>query len=92
MTMAAAGVTADLLLRLLKPAGGRMIRLRIFAFATPAAVYVLYFVALRLADGLWWSIHLSAGSIVLAGIMGWLLSYVAVPPEVPEEAEVLTRR
>ncbi|HKW91416.1 MAG TPA: hypothetical protein VJX92_05915 [Methylomirabilota bacterium] len=85
LATAAAGLIADLLLRLLKP-GGRVLRLRFFAFAVPTVLYLFYFVTLRLVDGLWWTIHLSAGSIVLAGILGWLLSYVAVPPAEPDGA------
>ena len=88
--MVAGGLIADLLLRLLKPGGG-MVRLRIFAFAVPTVLYLLYFIVLRFVEGLWWTIHLSAGTIVLAGILGWLLSYVAAPPEEPNGAAPATR-
>jgi hypothetical protein len=84
--MVAAGLIADLLVRLLKPGGG-MVRLRIFAFTVPTVLYLLYFIVVRLVDGLWWTIHLSAGTIVLAGLLGWLLSYVAAPPQEPSAAE-----
>jgi Tol biopolymer transport system component len=72
---AAAGVIADALLYWL---GTR--RPRLVAFAIPAIFYVGYFVALGIVDGLGWTIHLWAGSIVLAGIVGWLLSFLVLPP------------
>lgn len=75
-----AGVGADLLLRLLDPSPERPTQLRLFAFAVPAVLYALYFLALLLTGGLWWSIHLWAGSIALAGVVGWLLSYLVAPP------------
>jgi len=90
LAMVAGGLIADLLLRLLKPGGG-MVRLRIFAFAVPTVLYLLYFIVLRFVEGLWWTIHLSAGTIVLAGILGWLLSYVAAPPEEPNGTAPATR-
>jgi dipeptidyl aminopeptidase/acylaminoacyl peptidase len=55
-------------------------RPRLVAFAIPAIFYAGYFVALGIVDGLGWTIHLWAGSIVLAGIVGWLLSYLDLPP------------
>jgi hypothetical protein len=30
--------------------------------------------------GIRWSIHLWMGSLLLTGIVGWLLSFVALPP------------
>jgi len=34
---------------------------------------------LFLLGGVWWQIHLWAGGIVLAGVTGWLVSYLIVP-------------
>ncbi len=39
-----------------------------------------YFVSLLLTDGIWWSAHLWLGSIVLCGFVGWLVSYLVMPP------------
>jgi hypothetical protein len=78
--LAAAGVVADLLLWLLRPSAQRPLALRLFAFAVPAVFYLVYFLGLMLTDGVWWSVHLWSGAIVLAGIVGWLLSYLPVPP------------
>ena len=76
----AAGLIADLLLRLLKPSAERPVALRIFACAVPTILYGLYFVAMIVdGGGIEWSVHLWAGSTVMAGIVGVLLSYLVVP-------------
>lgn len=80
-----AGLGADLLLRGLKPSVARPGALRLFAFAVPILLYTLYFLALMLTKGIWWSVHLWTGSIVLAGIVGLLMSYLVAPPPDPAE-------
>ena len=80
LAVVAAGVVADGLLQLLKPLSARIISLRVFAFALPALIIGFYLGALELTARVWWAIHLSAGSIVIAGGIGLLLSYLAVPP------------
>jgi hypothetical protein len=37
--------------------------------------------------GWWWSVHLWTGAIVLAGLVGWLLSYLILPPQEPREED-----
>jgi len=75
------GMTGDVLIWLLKPSEQRPEAFRLFAFAFPAILYALYFVALAFTGGgIWWSIHLWGGVIALAGIVGWLLSYLVIPP------------
>lgn len=76
----AGGLSADVMHGLLRPTAGRPAALRIFAFVVPALFYLCYFIALILTEGIAWSVHLWAGSIVLAGLAGWLLSYLLVPP------------
>jgi hypothetical protein len=77
-----AGLVADSLYAALR--GGRfrgsLLGFRLFAFGVPVVFYLLYYLTLEATTGIWWSIHLWLGSVVLAGIAGWLLSYVAVPP------------
>jgi hypothetical protein len=75
-----AGLGGDLLVRWLQPSSLRPLRLRLFAGALPALYYALYFLGLKLTTGVWWSIHLWTGAIVLAGLVGWLLSYLLLPP------------
>lgn len=77
---ALAGFLADVLLRVLNPSMERPVALRIFAFAVPAILYTLYFLTLLLTVGIAWTTHLWTGTIVLAGVVGLLLSYLVVPP------------
>jgi hypothetical protein len=79
-----AGMMADGLLYLLRPAAERSWRFRLFAFTVPVVFYLLYFSALWLMYGYWWSVHLWTGTIVLGGLAGWLLSYLIVPPQEPQ--------
>ena len=78
-----AGLVADFLLRALRPSVERPTPLRLFAFAVPAMLYMLYFIALLLTVGIGWSIHLWVGVIILAGVIGLLLSYLVAPPAYP---------
>jgi hypothetical protein len=43
-------------------------------------LYTLYFLAAYLTEGIYWTIHMWMGCVVLAAIAGWLLSFVAVAP------------
>ena len=74
----AAGILADLLLALLKPSVERRRRLYLFAVAVPVILYALYFLALHVTQEIGWSIHLWLGALVLAGLSGWLVSYLYV--------------
>jgi hypothetical protein len=78
-----AGLVADVLVWRLQPSLQRPEMLRLFAFAVPLVFYLLYFATLGLLQGITWSIHLWLGSCVLAGVVGLLLSYVMVGPQVP---------
>ncbi len=75
-----AGLLADLLIWWLKPTRTRPVAFRVTAFLIPFVFYGLYFVVLSLTKGISWSIHLWMGSIVLAGIIGLLMSYLLIPP------------
>ena len=75
-----AGLAADLLLWRLGPSPERPKTIRIFAFSIPAVLYALYFLTLALTGGVSWPVELWAGSILLAGAVGVLLSYLTVPP------------
>jgi Tol biopolymer transport system component len=76
----AAGLFADLLLWRLKPSVTRLLEFRLFAFVVPLVYYGMYFLVLVLTKGVDWTIHLWMGSIVIAGIIGLLLSYLLIPP------------
>jgi hypothetical protein len=76
-----AGLAGDLLLARLRPSPRRLGALRLFAFAVPFVAQSLYVLTVLLTKGLWWSVHLCAGSAILAGTAGWLLSYLVASPE-----------
>jgi hypothetical protein len=80
LAMIAAAAIAEFVLR---PDGAKTGRLRRFAFVTPVLILGVYFAVMSLAEGLGWSIHLWAGLMALSGVVGWLLSYLAVPPAIP---------
>jgi hypothetical protein len=80
-----AGLVGDALLALLRPSALRPGALRLFAFVVPTVYYLAYFIDLMLTQGTWWSIHAWLGASVMAGIVGWLLSYMIVPPAGPRE-------
>lgn len=75
-----AGLAADTLLHGLRPSAQRQAQLRWFAFLVPAVLYLFYYLMLILTEGIVWTVHVWTGIIVEAGIAGWLLSYLIVPP------------
>lgn len=87
------GLAADLLYQRLHPAEERPESIRVFAFVVPAILYLCYFLNLAIVEPLrfqsriTWSVHFWAGSIVLAGIVGFLLSYAMFPPLTPMEKQ-----
>jgi hypothetical protein len=81
-----AGAAGDLLLLALRPSPIRTRELRIFAFAFPTLLWALYFAVLIKAGGVWWPVHLVAGSPLLAGVTGVLVSLLVVPPAASREA------
>ncbi|MCB8953406.1 MAG: hypothetical protein H6650_15470 [Ardenticatenales bacterium] len=82
--MTLGGIVADVLNEYWQP--GRVVsrRTRWFAFVVPAFLYAAYFLTLFLTGGVAWTIHLWAGGIFLAGMMGTLTSYLLWPPTQPE--------
>jgi hypothetical protein len=77
--MMAAAVAVELLRALVRPDALRPAAFRGFAFAFPALLYAGYFAALALTVGVGWSTHLWTGTVVFAGIIGWLASYAVLP-------------
>jgi len=78
-----AGLAGDWLVFRLRPSSDRPRAFRLFAGALPALYYALYFLGLKLTTGVWWSLHLWTGAIVMAGLTGWLISYLTFPPRRP---------
>jgi len=77
-----AGLAADGLIHRLSPSLSPL-RFRLFAFTVPVIYLACYFAVLALTGGLWWPIDLWAGAIIMAGIVGWLISYLVLPPSAP---------
>jgi hypothetical protein len=88
-----AGLVSDLLLAYLKPGPKRNLAFRVFAFSVPITLYSLYFATIALTAGVWWTIHVWTGAIVLAGLVGVLVSYLLLPPASPaaDSARVIER-
>jgi len=88
------GLAADLVYRFLQPSLDQPASVRLFAFLVPAMFYALYFVDLAIVGpvifqgGIIWSVPFWAGAPVIAGIAGFLLSFVMIPPaQVAEEKD-----
>jgi len=75
----ASGLIAEIAYRWLRPAPARGRETQWFAFGVPFVLFALYFGVLVGTAGVWWSIHMWTGAIFLAGVVGLLLSLVAVP-------------
>jgi len=85
---ALAGLVADTLVRGLKPSAAKPQAMYLFAFTVPAVYYALFFLVLMLTRGIGWSAHLWMGSIVLAGVTGWLISYILLAAlRIPQKQE-----
>ena len=81
----ASGLLTDGVMRLVHAGPGRVGATR--GVATAAALFFagLYMLTVRLVWDTWWSLELGLGSVLLAGLIGLLLSCVALPPAVPAE-------
>ncbi len=78
------GIIGDGLLLWLKPSTERKTALRIFAFALPVILGLLYFGILISQYRTHWPIHMWLGVTFLSGIIGLFLSYLSVPPALPQ--------
>lgn len=74
------GLIIDIIYKALKPNTSNPRAVRIFAILTPIIIYSAYTLVIFLTSGTWWSIHLWAGAIAMAGITGFLLSYLIIEP------------
>jgi hypothetical protein len=80
--IAMAGIATDGLVRWLRADTG-VGRLRALAVLVPCVYYACFFAGVAATKGVWWSVHLWTGAIVLAGLTGFLTSYLVVPPASP---------
>ncbi|MBZ0288269.1 MAG: hypothetical protein K8I30_11700 [Anaerolineae bacterium] len=84
---AVAGLVIDGLRLWLKPSAVASLNLRAFAFAMPIIYFLIYFAILLLGGGIWWSIHMWLGVVLIAGFIGLLMSYLMVPPALERDTE-----
>ncbi len=77
------GFGADLLLWLLQPSASQIWKYRLFAFSLPSLLWAGYLLSLAIfTGGVVWSVHLVAGAVAMAGLIGLLVSYAVIAPEV----------
>ena len=72
----AAGALGDVLLLRLRPSVERIAQLRAFAFLLPAGYFAIYLAVVVLRFGSGWTVHALSGIVVMAGIVGLLMSFV----------------
>jgi len=82
-----AGLGADGVAAWLQPSAQRPHAWRLFAGLVPILVTTLHFGTLEVTGGVWWSVHVWAGTIVLTGVVGLLVSMLLVPPPWPGMAQ-----
>lgn len=78
------GLVADAVIDGLRPDEGRTRGYRVLAVVTPLALWSSYFLILIFVYRSPWPFDLWLGTTLLAAISGLLLSYVAIPPALPE--------
>ena len=79
----AGGAVGDLLLWRLRPSLDRVVALRVFAFALPAAYWALYLSVVALGPGTEWSVHELTGMVFVSGLIGLLTSFVLTGSRAP---------
>jgi hypothetical protein len=80
LVAAVTGIVADAAYAWLKPGASNPARLRAFAFLVPATFAATFFVVIAFAQGTWWSAHVWSGAILVTGLGGLLISYLAYTP------------
>ena len=76
-----AGLIADSLIAWLGPSPRRPFEFRTFAAFFPLTLYLVYFAAIFLTGGTWWKPHVWIGMLPGTAAVGWMLSYLVLPPE-----------
>jgi len=77
---AVAGVVSDLLLLWARPRSDRLVQLRAFAVGTGALLPAVYLTEVQLQNGqIAWHADVVYGSVLLCGLVGWLMSYLIFP-------------
>jgi len=74
-----AGVLSDVAMILLKPSSGSIWRFRVFGAVVPLllwSVYYAFFIVTGLGGGVWLTGYVWIGSVVQAGVIGYLLAFL----------------
>lgn len=80
------GLIADFINQLLKPHYGKEIHIRLFAFTVPIIYYIGYFTTILFTyQSLSWPIPMWAGTIFIAGAVGFGGSYLIWQPRMPQK-------
>jgi len=82
-----AGLVTDILIIRLQPSAQHPNSLRLFSFVVPVVYFLLILGAIVLSGprGLWWEIHMWLGVPFVTGVIGIGLSFLLVPPPIPQE-------
>ena len=83
-----AGILSDVVMVILKPSSGVTWRFRAFGSVVPVVlwtVYYAFFMITGLGGGVWLTGYVWTGSIVQAGIIGFLLAFVMTPAQTCSE-------
>ena len=81
-----AGILVDTGYFFLKPSPQRATQFRLYAIVAAATLYAVYMITLVLTMTVVWTVHMAIGSVIVVGILGWLLSYLVLPGQQPEES------
>jgi hypothetical protein len=87
---AVVGVLSDLLLFWARPRSDRLLHLRVFAAGMGGLLAAVYLLAVTLGAGTYWPADVISGSILVSGLVGWLMTFLTFPErEVARAAAVL---
>ena len=73
------GAFGDFLLFVLRPSPNRPNAFHLFMFAAPAFLTIAYLIVLESTTGVWWDATIWTGAVPVTGMVGWLLSFIALP-------------
>jgi len=73
------GAIGDLLVYVLRPSPERPYAFHSFMFLAPASLTVAYLVVLGATTGVWWEPTIWTGAVPVTGMVGWLVSFIALP-------------
>lgn len=77
------GLVADALITWTRPSPANSLAYRVIAGVVPIAIWLAYFLGLRIANDVTWPLDLWLGAVGLSSVTGLALSFLAVPPSIP---------